>query len=294
MEIRAFYDPTTCTLSYVVFDENTKDAVVIDPVLDFDPLRARTRTDSVEQIARFLTEEKLRLHYVLDTHPHADHLSGSQYLKRRFDARVAIGERIQEVQQTFAAVFDFDEHVPLDGSQFDRLLADGEVIQAGALRIEVIATPGHTPACVSYLIGDAVFTGDTLFFEDYGTGRCDFPRGSAEALYHSVHEKLYALPDAMRVFVGHDYRPGGRQVRWETTIGRSKAENVQLSAATTLEHFVRLRRERDDSLDPPVLLYPSVQVNVDAGRLPRPRANEQRYLVLPLNLGERTDDDGGR
>lgn len=294
MEIRAFYDPATYTLSYVVFDENTKDAVVIDPVLDFDPLRARTRTDSVEQIARFLTEEKLRLHYVLDTHPHADHLSGSQYLKRRFDARVAIGERIQEVQQTFAAVFDFDEHVPLDGSQFDRLLADGEVIQAGALRIEVIATPGHTPACVSYLIGDAVFTGDALFLEDYGTGRCDFPRGSAEAMYHSVHEKLYALPDSTRVFVGHDYQPGGRQVRWETTIGRSKAENVQLNEATTLEQFVRFRRERDASLDPPVLLYPSVQVNVDAGRLPRPHANGQRYLVLPLNLGEGTDDAGRR
>lgn len=294
MEIRAFYDPTTCTLSYVVFDENTKDAVVIDPVLDFDPLRARTRTDSVEQIARFLTEEKLRLHYVLETHAHADHLSGSQYLKRRFDARVAIGERIQEVQQTFAAVFDFDEHVPLDGSQFDRLLADGEVIQAGALRIEVIATPGHTPACVSYLIGDAVFTGDALFLEDYGTGRCDFPRGSAEAMYHSVHEKLYALPDSTRVFVGHDYQPGGRQVRWETTIGRSKAENVQLNEATTLEQFVRFRRERDASLDPPVLLYPSVQVNVDAGRLPRPHANGQRYLVLPLNLGEGTDDAGRR
>lgn len=294
MEIRAFYDPATCTLSYVVFDENTKDAVVIDPVLDFDPLRARTRTDSVEQIARFLTEEKLRLHYVLETHAHADHLSGSQYLKRRFDARVAIGERIQEVQRTFAAVFDFDEHVPLDGSQFDRLLADGEVIQAGALRIEVIATPGHTPACVSYLIGDAVFTGDALFLEDYGTGRCDFPRGSAEAMYHSVHEKLYALPDSTRVFVGHDYQPGGRQVRWETTIGRSKAENVQLNEATTLEQFVRFRRERDASLDPPVLLYPSVQVNVDAGRLPRPHANGQRYLVLPLNLGEGTDDAGRR
>lgn len=294
MEIRAFYDPATYTLSYVVFDENTKDAVVIDPVLDFDPLRARTRTDSVEQIARFLTEEKLRLHYVLETHAHADHLSGSQYLKRRFDARVAIGERIQEVQRTFAAVFDFDEHVPLDGSQFDRLLADGEVIQAGALRIEVIATPGHTPACVSYLIGDAVFTGDALFLEDYGTGRCDFPRGSAEAMYHSVHEKLYALPDSTRVFVGHDYQPGGRQVRWETTIGRSKAENVQLNEATTLEQFVRFRRERDASLDPPVLLYPSVQVNVDAGRLPRPHANGQRYLVLPLNLGEGTDDAGGR
>lgn len=294
MEIRAFYDPATYTLSYVVFDENTKDAVVIDPVLDFDPLRARTRTDSVEQIARFLTEEKLRLHYVLETHAHADHLSGSQYLKRRFDARVAIGERIQEVQRTFAAVFDFDEHVPLDGSQFDRLLADGEVIQAGALRIEVIATPGHTPACVSYLIGDAVFTGDALFLEDYGTGRCDFPRGSAEAMYHSVHEKLYALPDSTRVFVGHDYQPGGRQVRWETTIGRSKAENVQLNEATTLEQFVRFRRERDASLDPPVLLYPSVQVNVDAGRLPRPHANGQRYMVLPLNLGEGTDDAGRR
>lgn len=293
MQIRAFYDPVTHTLSYVVFDPNTRDAVVIDPVLDFDPLKSETRTDSVEAIAAFLKERGLKLHYALETHAHADHLSGSQFLKRRFDARIAIGSRIDEVQHTFQRIFDRAD-LATDGSQFDVLLEDGQVLQAGSLRVEVIATPGHTPACVTYKIGDAVFTGDALFLEDYGTGRCDFPRGSAEALYHSVHDKLYALPDDTRVFVGHDYQPGGRELRWETTIGRSKAENVQLNEATTLEQFVRFRRERDASLDPPVLLYPSVQVNVDAGRLPRPHANGQRYLVLPLNLGEGTDDAGRR
>jgi glyoxylase-like metal-dependent hydrolase (beta-lactamase superfamily II) len=294
MQIRAFYDPATYTLSYVVFDQASRDAVVIDPVLDFDQLRSRTSTDSVERIAAFLDEHRLRVHYVLETHAHADHLSGSQYLKRRYEAKIGIGARITEVQQTFRGIFDLSVDVPTDGSQFDLLLEDGQHLRAGTVEIEVIATPGHTPACVSYKIGDALFTGDALFLEDYGTGRCDFPKGSAEALYSSVHDKLYRLPDETRVFVGHDYQPGGRQVRWETTIGRSKAENVQLKESTTLEDFVAFRSQRDASLAPPVLLYPSVQVNVDAGRLPRPHGNGTRYLVLPLNMGRPTADDGSR
>lgn len=293
MQIRAFYDPATHTLSYVVFDSATRDAVVIDPVLDFDPLASRTRTDSVETIATFLKERRLELHYVLETHAHADHLSGSQFLRRRFGARVAIGRRIDQVQKTFQRIFDHAD-LATDGSQFDLLLDDGQVLHAGSLQIDVIATPGHTPACVSYKIGDAVFTGDALFLEDYGTGRCDFPQGSAESLYHSVHDKLYALPDETRVFVGHDYQPGGRELRWETTIGRSKAQNVQLTAATTRDEFVKLRQQRDATLAPPVLLYPSVQVNIDAGRLPRPHANGTRYLVLPLDSKAPTADDGSR
>lgn len=173
---------------------------------------------------------------------------------------------------------------PTDGSQFDRLLRDGETFSAGSLRIEVIPTPGHTPACSSYRIGDAVFTGDALFIEDYGTGRTDFPGGSADALYTSVHDRLYALPDETRVFVGHDYQPGGRPLRWETTIGSSKAANVQLRMDTSREEFVKLRTQRDAKLDAPRLLYPSVQVNIDAGRLPAPRANGRRYLLLPLTV----------
>lgn len=293
MQVRAFYDPATHTLTYVVSDPATRDAVVIDPVLDFDPLKSETRTDSVEAIADFLKERRLELHYVLETHAHADHLSGSQFLKRRFGAKVAIGRRIDQVQRTFQRIFDRTD-LATDGSQFDVLLEDGQVLRAGSLEVEVLATPGHTPACVTYKIGDAVFTGDALFVEDYGTGRCDFPEGSAQALYHSVHDKLYALPDDTRVFVGHDYQPGGRELRWETTIGRSKAENVQLKASTSLEEFVKLRRERDATLAPPLLLYPSVQINIDAGRLPPPHANGTRYLVLPLNLKALTADDGSR
>jgi len=271
MNIETFFDPATSTLTYAVFDPKTGDAVVIDPVLDYDPLSSSTSTASVERVEAFLRKEHLKVHFILETHAHADHLSGSQYLKRRFDARVAIGAAITEVQKVFADVFDLDSAFVPDGSQFDKLLRDGERLAAGSLGIEVIATPGHTPACVSYKIGDAVFTGDALFIEDYGTGRCDFPRGSAHALYTSVHERLYALSDATRVFVGHDYQPNGRPMRSETTIGRSKEANVQLRMSTSREEFVRRRNERDAKLAAPRLLFPSVQVNIDAGRLPKPQ-----------------------
>ena len=292
MIIQHFFDPATFTLTYVVHDPATGDAVAIDPVLDYDPAGARTSTVSVEKVVAYVRDHGLRLHYVLETHAHADHLSGSQYLRRELDARVAIGERIAEVQRTFCAVFDLTADVPLDGSQFDRLLKDRESLEAGSLVVEVITTPGHTPACVTYRIGDAVFTGDALFLEDYGTGRCDFPGGSADALYESVQGRLYRLPDATRVFVGHDYQPGGRPVRFETTIGAEKRENVQLKATTERLDFVRFRKGRDATLEPPRLLFPSVQVNVDAGRLPRPHANGKRYLQLPLNVLREADEVG--
>jgi len=292
MNIETFHDPTTSTLTYVVFDATTRDAVVIDPVLDYDPLSSSTSTASVERIEAFLKKEDLKLHFVLETHAHADHLSGSQYLKRRFDARIAIGAAITEVQKVFADIFDLDSTFVPDGSQFDKLLVDGERIRAGSIDVDVIATPGHTPACVTYKIDDAVFTGDALFIEDYGTGRCDFPRGSADRLYSSVHERLYGLPDATRVFVGHDYQPNGRPLRFETTIGRSKEANVQLRASTSRNEFVKRRNERDAHLAAPRLLFPSVQVNIDAGRLPKPRTNGRRYLTIPLNLKKVTGDDG--
>jgi glyoxylase-like metal-dependent hydrolase (beta-lactamase superfamily II) len=292
MELETFFDPATYTLTYVVFDPESRDAVVIDPVLDYDPAGSRTSTRSVEQLAAFLRDGSLRVHYVLETHAHADHLSASQWLKRRFEAKVAIGARITEVQRTFQGVFDLPASFAADGSQFDELLADGQVVQAGTLRIEVLATPGHTPACLTYKIDDAVFTGDALFIEDYGTGRCDFPAGSADELYRSVHDKLYALPDATRVFVGHDYQPGGREVRSETTIGASKRHNIQLRGDTSQEEFVTFRKARDKTLAAPRLLLPSVQVNIDAGRLPRPHDNGMRYLAIPINLGGRVDEDG--
>ncbi|APR75776.1 Hypothetical protein A7982_01122 [Minicystis rosea] len=292
MLIRHFHDPHTSTLTFVVFDPGTRDAVVIDPVLDYDPLTSQTSIDSVARVAAFIEDSRLTIRWVLETHAHADHLSASQYLKRRFGAGVAIGARITEVQATFKAILDLPASFPTDGRQFERLLHDGEVLRAGSLPVEVIATPGHTPACVSYKIHDAVFTGDALFMEDYGTGRCDFPRGSAADLYDSVHGKLYALPDATRVLVGHDYQPEGRPLAFESTIGMEKQRNVQLRADTSKVAFVRFRNQRDATLQPPRLLFPSIQINVDAGHLPQPHANGSRYLVTPLNPFRPTDEVG--
>jgi glyoxylase-like metal-dependent hydrolase (beta-lactamase superfamily II) len=267
VKIHACFDTTTSTLTYVVFDDTTRDAIVIDPVLDYDPDTARTSTKSFDAIAVFVRENSLRVHWSLETHAHADHLSAAQLARRRFDARVAIGERIREVQTTFRERFAMPG-LATDGRQFDRLLRDGETIDAGSLLVRVLATPGHTPACVSYLVGDAVFTGDALFVPDSGTGRCDFPKGSADDLYESVHEKLYALPDATRVFVGHDYQPNGRAIRYETTIGDSKRDNVMLRASTSRGEFVRTRSARDAALAAPRLLEPSIRANVGGGLEP--------------------------
>jgi len=292
MKVESFFDPDTYTLTYVVYDPRTKDAVVVDPVLDYDPKSSQTSTTSADRVIRFAEEHGLKVHYVLETHAHADHLSSSQLLRRHFGAKVAIGAQITVVQATFRELFDLGDALPTDGRQFDGLLEDGERVAAGSLEIEVLATPGHTPACVTYRIGDAIFTGDALFMPDYGVGRCDFPRGSAEVLYDSVHRKLYALPDATRVFVGHDYQPSGRALQYETTIGASKAENIQLSARTTKEEFVALRTARDKTLEAPRLLLPSVQINVNAGCLPKKRSNGRRYLSIPINLFKPTDDVG--
>jgi glyoxylase-like metal-dependent hydrolase (beta-lactamase superfamily II) len=292
LRIEPFYDPLTSTLTYLVFDPATRDAVVIDPVMDFDAASGRTSSASTDRVAAEIARHGLALHYALETHAHADHLSGSQHLKRVLGAKVAIGERITEVQATFKPIFDLPASFAVDGSQFDRLLRHGEIVRAGSLAIEVIATPGHTPACVSYLIGDAVFTGDALFVEDSGTGRCDFPRGDAEALFHSVHDRLYALPGETRVFVGHDYQPDGRVLAFETTIERERQHNIQLTTETTVADFVAFRTKRDRSLGAPKLLLPSIQVNVDAGRLPPADSRGRRFLRLPLNLGAATLDDG--
>ncbi len=292
MRIHSLFDPNTFTLTYVVYDPDSRDAVVIDPVLDFDPLSAQTSLASVQRIAAFVHEQQLTLRHVLETHAHADHLTGAQYLKRRFGASVVIGARITEVQATFKQVFDLPASFSVDGRQFDCLLTDGQGLHAGTLHVEAIGTPGHTPACLTYKIGDALFTGDALFIEDYGTGRCDFPRGSAEELFDSVHGKLYRQPDHLRVFVGHDYQPGGRTLRYETTIGISKRQNVQLRTETTREQFVSFRTARDKTLTAPRLLFPSVQVNIDAGRLPPAHENGTRYLQIPINLKQPTSDDG--
>jgi glyoxylase-like metal-dependent hydrolase (beta-lactamase superfamily II) len=283
IRVREFFDKATFTLTYVVWDPATRDAVIVDPVLDYDPAASTVSESSVDAVAAFVMSEALHVHFILETHAHADHLSGSQALKARFpEAKLAIGSRIREVQEIFKPFFDLPADFPTDGRQFDRLLEDGERLCAGSLGFEVLFTPGHTPACVSYRVEDAVFTGDALFMPDSGVGRCDFPGGSAETLYASITRRLYTLPDATRVFTGHDYQPNGRPLRFESTIGEQKRSNVQLRSDTSQAEFVKFRSERDKTLGAPRLLLPSVQINIDGGRLPKPRANGKSYLSIPI------------
>jgi glyoxylase-like metal-dependent hydrolase (beta-lactamase superfamily II) len=281
MHVEPFFDPRTWTLTFVVWDEATRDAVIIDPVLDYDANKVSVSEQSVDRVLDYVRRNELKVHFVLETHAHADHLTGAAVIKRRVGAKVGIGENIRGVQGAFSRLFDMD--VPPADEVFDVLLGDGDKLVAGSLTIETISTPGHTPACVSYVVGDAVFTGDALFMPDYGTGRCDFPGGSAEQLYDSV-QKLYRLPDETRVFVGHDYQPGGREVRWETTIGESKRSNKQLRGDTPKADFVKFRTERDATLALPNLIFQSLQVNILAGELPKPAQNGRRYLKMPLNV----------
>ncbi len=283
--IKTFYDPATYTLTYVVYDEDSRDAVVIDPVLDYNPIGSIVSDESFQQVVDFVAENDLKLHYVLETHAHADHLSSSQLFRDEYPGiKVAISERITGVQTVFKTVYNLDESFVTDGNQFDTLIKDFETLEAGTLRIKALPTPGHTPACLSFLIGDAVFTGDALFMPDYGTGRCDFPAGDARTLYRCVTDNLYSLPDETHVFVGHDYQPGGRDVAWESTIGEEKANNIQLKADTTEDEFVAFREHRDAGLAAPKLIYQSILVNIDAGHLPKMESNNQRYLKIPLNL----------
>ncbi len=280
MRIESFFDTRTSTLTFLVWDEATKDAVVIDPVHDYDALAVRFFDESLERVAAVVDAQGLKVRAVLETHAHADHISGSQGLKERYGAGIGISEHIKLVQEVFGPVFN---RADLSVDAFDHLLTDGEVFEAGSLRIKAIATPGHTPACMSFLIEDALFVGDALFMPDFGTGRCDFPKGSAVDLYASV-QKLYMLPADTRVFVGHDYQPGGRALAFETTIGESRTSNKQLRADTTEEEFVAFRTARDAVLRPPRLLFQSIQANVDAGKLPPPDDNGMRYLRLPIGV----------
>lgn len=283
-EVQSFYDEYTATITYVVFDNSTLDAIVIDPVLDYDPASSKVSTESLDLLENFIKQKKLNVHYCLETHAHADHLSGAQELKKRFPKiQLAIGERITEVQNVFKKIYNLPENFIPNGSQFDLLLKEGETLKAGSVLAEVLFTPGHTPACASYLIGDAVFTGDALFMPDTGTGRCDFPKGSSESLHESITNKLYSLPDSTRVFVGHDYKGNGmREARWETTIAEQKQNNIQLKAGTPKEEYIRMRNNRDATLSAPRLLLPSIQINIDAGHLPKPEDNGVSYIKIPL------------
>lgn len=280
--VKEFFDKATWTLTYVVYDSASKDAVIIDPVWDYDPADSSMSTQSIESVHAFVKDAALKVHYILETHAHADHVSGAQVLKKIFpDAKIAIGVKIIDVQKVFKGVYNLAPDFPVDGRQFDILLNEEEKLHAGSLDIQAIYTPGHTPACSTYVIGDAVFTGDTLFMPDYGTGRCDFPAGSAQELFHSV-QKIYQLPEEYRTFAGHDYMPNGRELEFQSTIGQQKKENIHLSEGVTEAEFIEFRNRRDASLAAPRLLLPSVQVNINAGHLPQAENNGVKYLKIPI------------
>lgn len=281
--VQGFFDPATHTITYLVSDPATRQAAIIDPVLDYDPAAARTSTRSIDAVMAALTDQGLTLAMVLETHAHADHLTAAHHLRETHGAPIGIGQKIVRVQTTFAPLFDADD-VMMDGAAFDRLYADGDTFALGELTVEVMHTPGHTPACVSYRIGDAVFVGDTLFMPDYGTARTDFPGGDARTLYRSI-QRLLALPDDTRMFVGHDYLPQGRaDFRFETTVGQQKADNVHVGGGVSEDVFVAMREKRDATLGAPQLILPSLQVNIRAGALPPPDASGRRSLVLPMNV----------
>lgn len=288
LELKHFFDRATFTLTYVLFDPESKDAVIIDPVWDYDPASSKTSTESIDQVMEFIGERKLFPHFVLDTHAHADHLSGAAEVRRRIPSvKIGIGRNITKVQSVFKEVYNMKDF-NTDGVQFDLLLEEEDILRVGTFEVRTIFTPGHTPACSSYVVGDRVFVGDALFMPDFGTGRCDFPGGSAEDLYHSIHKKLYKLPDSTRVYSGHDYQPGGRELLFESSIGEQKSKNIQLKAETTREEFVKFRTERDAKLKAPRLLLPSIQVNIDAGRLPKADDNGVSYLRIPVTDSMKT------
>ncbi|MEB2398804.1 MAG: MBL fold metallo-hydrolase [Alcaligenaceae bacterium] len=283
--IQAFFDEQTNTVSYLVSDPETRQAAVIDPVLDYDHRSGKASFASAERVLAAARDGGLAIAWVLETHAHADHLSAAPYIKQRTGARVAIGEHIREVQAIFRPVFNLDD-VSGDGGEFDRLLQDGETFDIGGLTVEVMHTPGHTPACVAYRIGDAVFVGDTLFMPDYGTARADFPGGSARTLYRSIR-RLLALPPATRLFMCHDYKaPGRDSYAWETTVAEELAYNIHVREGVDEETFVAMREKRDATLAAPALLLPSIQVNIRAGRLPQAESNGVRYLKIPIRMAE--------
>ncbi|MCP4803857.1 MAG: MBL fold metallo-hydrolase [Proteobacteria bacterium] len=279
MKIETFFHDATWTLTYLVYDEASGDAFVVDPVLDFDPAPMAITTETTDALVERIEQLGLTLHYTLETHAHADHMTGADVLRANTGAKVAAGAKITDVQSALAGLFE----MAADAGDFDVLAADGDVLEAGTLSIRAISTPGHTPACTNWACGDAVFTGDTLFMPDFGTGRCDFPGGSAEKLFDSI-QKLYALPNATRLFVGHDYQPGGRELAYQTSVGESKKTNEHVRSNTTKEEFVGFRTTRDAALSVPRLILPSLQVNIRAGKLPEPGASGRRFLRMPINV----------
>lgn len=282
-QVHAFFDEDTFTITYVVTDPSTKKAAIVDSVLDYDPHSGRTSTSSADEVIAYVKDQGLTIEWLLETHAHADHLSAAPYLKEQLGGQIAIGEHIATVQGVFGDLFNAEPDFKRDGSQFDHLFKDGDTFTVGSIEAKVMHTPGHTPACLTYVIGDAGFVGDTLFMPDYGTARCDFPGGNANTLYQSV-QKIFALPDETRLFMCHDYLPEGRtEYVWETTVGEERTKNIHIHEGISEADFVEMRTSRDATLAVPRLILPSVQVNMRAGHKPPAESNGVSYLKIPLD-----------
>lgn len=282
-QVKAFFDPTTWTISYVVFDEIKGSCAIIDPVLDYDPKSSRTSIHSANELIEFIRAQQLTVAWILETHAHADHLSSADYLKNQLGGKTAIGDNIPAVQETFKEIFNLGDDFAPDGRQFDHLFTDGELFQVGKLTAKAISVSGHTPADMAYQFGDAVFVGDTLFMPDIGTARADFPGGNAHQLFRSI-QKLLVLPPATKLFMCHDYPPGGRAAAWECTVAQQRAHNIHVHDGISENEFVTMRNKRDATLEMPNLLLPSIQINIRAGKLPPAEQNGAAYLKIPLNL----------
>ena len=282
MYIKHFFDPDTFTFTYVVSDEKTSKCAIIDPVLDYQPQSGKISTYSVEKILDYIKHKNLQVEWILETHVHADHLTGAHYLKEKLDTKVGIGENIKEVLKFGVPLFNTSDSTPLDGSQFDHLFKDGEIFTIGLLEVRVMATPGHTPACISYIIGDSIFVGDTIFMPCVGTARADFPGGDAKTLYQSI-QRILSLPDETRIFTCHDYPSGIDKPSCESTVAQHKADNIMIAQSISEDTYIEKRKAKDKTLPVPRLLLPSIQVNMRAGNLGNPESNQIQYIKIPLN-----------
>jgi glyoxylase-like metal-dependent hydrolase (beta-lactamase superfamily II) len=281
-DVRVFFDPATWTLTYIVKDPNSSACAIIDSVLDYEAASGRTKTKSADQVIAMVESENLTVEWILETHVHADHLSAAPYLHNKLGGKIGIGAHITDVQNIFGNLFNAEPEFRRDGSQFDHLFTDGDTFAIGGLTATAMHTPGHTPACMTYHIGDALFVGDTMFMPDFGTARCDFPGGDARVLYQSI-QRLLALPPETRMFMCHDYMPNGREMQYETTVGEQKASNLHVHDGVSEDEFVAMRSAKDKTLSMPTLILPSVQVNMRAGELPPAEDNGVRYLKIPLD-----------
>jgi glyoxylase-like metal-dependent hydrolase (beta-lactamase superfamily II) len=279
--VKAFFDPQTWTYTYVVYESKGTSCIVIDSVLNYDPKSGRTKTESADEVIAFIKENRLQLDWILETHAHADHLTAAPYIQEKLGGKIAIGDHITAVQSVFKGVFNLDD-IAVDGSQFDVLIKEGEPIAFGNLSFKALFVPGHTPACMAYEIGDSIFVGDTLFMPDVGTARCDFPGGSASNLYRSI-QSILKYPPSTKLYMCHDYPPNGRSPEYQSTVADQKKNNIHVHDGVTEEQFVAMRNKRDAGLEMPVLILPSIQVNIRAGHMPKPEGNGTAYLKIPLN-----------